>query len=171
MNITCMMVLTSVYLSVSSSLPPTPNIKPVEIWLLFNVAYPFLVIVASCLLQVWEKENNIHTLPSLFRSLKKGKLFCPVHLMKKSPQKCMDNRSGALRTCWHFISEFSTLFCIVYFLWFISCFIYRTTILRAIINKQNKTYLPESVIWALKKKNFSPNFCISWAPVRAKNWC
>ena len=52
MNITCMMVLTSVYLSVSSSLPPTPNIKPVEIWLLFNVAYPFLVIVASCLLQV-----------------------------------------------------------------------------------------------------------------------
>ena len=51
-NITCMMVLTSVYLSVSSSLPPTPNIKPVEIWLLFNVAYPFLVIVASCLLQV-----------------------------------------------------------------------------------------------------------------------
>ena len=138
MNITCMMVLTSVYLSVSSSLPPTPNIKPVEIWLLFNVAYPFLVIVASCLLQVWEKENIINRFLSPFRSLKKRKLFCPVQLMIKSPQKCMENRNGALIIFWHFISDFLTLCCIVYFLWVISCFIYRTTILRVIINKQNQ---------------------------------
>ena len=51
-NITCMMVLTSVYLSVSSSLPSTPNIKPVEVWLLFNLAYPFLVIITSIFLEV-----------------------------------------------------------------------------------------------------------------------
>ena len=51
-NITCMMVLASVYLSVSSSLPSTSDIKPVEIWLLFNLAYPFLVIFINVLLQV-----------------------------------------------------------------------------------------------------------------------
>ena len=51
-NITCMMVLASVYLSVSSSLPTTPNIKPVEVWLLFNLAYPFLVILINICLQV-----------------------------------------------------------------------------------------------------------------------
>ena len=51
-NITCMMVLTSVYLSVSTSLPSTSNIKPVEVWLLFNLAYPFLVIITNILLQV-----------------------------------------------------------------------------------------------------------------------
>ena len=51
-NITCMMVLASVYLSVSSSLPSTASIKPVEIWLLFNLAYPFLVIIVNILLQV-----------------------------------------------------------------------------------------------------------------------
>ena len=40
-NITCMMVLASVYLSVSASLPSTSNIKPVEVWLLFNLREGF----------------------------------------------------------------------------------------------------------------------------------
>ena len=51
-NITCMMVLTSVYLSVSTSLPRTSNIKPVEWWLIFNLAYPFLVILVNVVIQV-----------------------------------------------------------------------------------------------------------------------
>ena len=51
-NITCMMVLASVYLSVSASLPPTSDIKPVEVWLLFNLAYPVLVILTNVLTQV-----------------------------------------------------------------------------------------------------------------------
>ena len=51
-NITCMMVLASVYLSVSASLPSTSDIKPVEVWLLFNLAYPVLVILTNVLTQV-----------------------------------------------------------------------------------------------------------------------
>ena len=51
-NITCMMVLASVYLTVSASLPTTLRMKPVEIWLLFNLAYPVLVILVNVLLQV-----------------------------------------------------------------------------------------------------------------------
>ena len=51
-NITCMMVLASVYLSVSASLPYTSDIKPVEVWLIFNLAYPFLTILVNVLLQV-----------------------------------------------------------------------------------------------------------------------
>ena len=51
-NITCMMVLASVYLSVSNSLPSTPVIKPIEVWLLYNLAYPFFVIVNNVVLQV-----------------------------------------------------------------------------------------------------------------------
>ena len=62
-NITCMMVLASVYLSVSSSLPSTANIKPVEVWLLFNLAYPILVMLSNIFLQV-------HTLKSILRSPK-----------------------------------------------------------------------------------------------------
>ena len=56
-NITCMMVLASVYLSVSASLPTTSDIKPVEIWLLFNLAYPFLVIITNILIEVSEKNT------------------------------------------------------------------------------------------------------------------
>ena len=51
-NITCMMVLASVYLSVSGSLPKTVSIKPVEIWLLFNLAFPFVIIIFNIFLQV-----------------------------------------------------------------------------------------------------------------------
>ena len=51
-NITCMMVLASVYLSVSASLPTTSDIKPVEVWLIFNLAFPFLTILINVTLQV-----------------------------------------------------------------------------------------------------------------------
>ena len=51
-NVTCMMVLTSVYLSVSTSLPTTSNIKPVEIWLLASLAYPFVIILLNVFIQV-----------------------------------------------------------------------------------------------------------------------
>ena len=52
-NITCMMVLASVYLSVSDSLPTTSDIKPVEVWLLCSLVYPVLVIILNILLQVF----------------------------------------------------------------------------------------------------------------------
>ena len=51
-NITCMMVLASIYLSVSASLPVTADIKPVEVWLIFNLAYPFITILVNVLMQV-----------------------------------------------------------------------------------------------------------------------
>ena len=54
-NITSMMVLASIYVSVSSSLPSTPTIKPVDRWLLFNLSYPFLVIITNIVVQVYCK--------------------------------------------------------------------------------------------------------------------
>ena len=57
-NITCMMVLASIYLSVSSSLPTTSDIKPVEVWLLFNLAYPFITILVNVMLQLLEDSGR-----------------------------------------------------------------------------------------------------------------
>ena len=51
-NITCMMVLSSIYLSVSSSLPNTGTINPMECWILVNLFYPLLVILTNVILQV-----------------------------------------------------------------------------------------------------------------------
>ena len=59
-NITCMMVLASVYLSVSASLPSTSDIKPVELWLLVNLAFPGLVILLQVALQVNSKAQGCH---------------------------------------------------------------------------------------------------------------
>ena len=60
-NITSMMVLASIYLSVSSSLPITPNIKPVEWWLLFNLSYPFLVIMTNIIVEQKKKKSTINS--------------------------------------------------------------------------------------------------------------
>ena len=59
-NITCMMVLASVYLSVSASLPTTSGIKPVEVWLLVNLGYPFLVILVNIAQQAGTVEDLLH---------------------------------------------------------------------------------------------------------------
>ena len=51
-NITSMVVLATIYMTVSMSLPNTPDIKPVEVWLFFSIAFPFLVIITNVLMQV-----------------------------------------------------------------------------------------------------------------------
>ena len=63
-NVTCMMVLASVYISVSTSLPLTASVKPVDIWLLFNLGYPFMVIIVTIIQQVaivhqFEKQTTV----------------------------------------------------------------------------------------------------------------
>ena len=51
-NITSMVVLATIYMSVSMSLPNTPDIKPVEVWLFFSITYPFWVIITNVVMQV-----------------------------------------------------------------------------------------------------------------------
>ena len=50
-NLTSMMVLSAIYVSVSSSLPSTAAIKNVEIWLLFSFIYPFLIVLTQTFIQ------------------------------------------------------------------------------------------------------------------------
>ena len=50
-NLTSMMVLSAIYVSVSSSLPSTASIKNVEIWLLFSFIYPFLIVLTQTFIQ------------------------------------------------------------------------------------------------------------------------
>ena len=57
-NITSMVVLATIYVTVSTYLPSTANIKPVEYWLLFSLAYPFLVIITNVILQVSIVQNT-----------------------------------------------------------------------------------------------------------------
>ena len=70
-----MMVLASVYLSVSSSLPSTANIKPVEVWLLFNLAYPMTVILLNVLLQVTVSNTESLITFFIFSPLRTGSFY------------------------------------------------------------------------------------------------
>ena len=57
-NITCMMVLAALYISVSTSLPATANIKYIDVWLLFSLIFPFLIILINILL-FYAKKGHI----------------------------------------------------------------------------------------------------------------
>ena len=51
-NITIMVVLASIYMWEANSLPETANIKPVELWLLFNLIYNACILITLVLMQV-----------------------------------------------------------------------------------------------------------------------
>ena len=44
-NLTSMLVLTTMFINVSNSLPKTSYMKMVDAWLLFNLLYPFIVVL------------------------------------------------------------------------------------------------------------------------------
>ena len=50
-NITCMTVLASLYILFSSVVPQTSYIKSVDIWFLFNLIYPFCLILLHIFIQ------------------------------------------------------------------------------------------------------------------------
>ena len=94
-----MMVLASVYLSVSVSLPSTSDIKPVEIWLLFNLAFPFFVMKSNIIQQVEYSNRVIHNLPfiqaiekSLEKDEKDGNMKILVRPIKVEPHSDSEER-------------------------------------------------------------------------------
>ena len=57
-NITCMTVLASLYILFSSVVPQTSYIKSVDIWFLFNLIYPFCLILLHILIQKLKLEKE-----------------------------------------------------------------------------------------------------------------
>ena len=44
-NLTTMLVLTTMFISVSNNLPTTAYVKMIDIWLIFNLLMPFLLVL------------------------------------------------------------------------------------------------------------------------------
>ena len=49
-NLTVMLVLTSMFISVVAGLPVTSYIKMIEMWLLFNLTIPFVDVLLTCII-------------------------------------------------------------------------------------------------------------------------
>ena len=47
LNLTSLMVLSALYISVAAALPATSNIKNVDIWLLSSLIFPFLIVLIN----------------------------------------------------------------------------------------------------------------------------
>ena len=64
MNLTSMLVLTTMFINVSNNLPKTSYMKMVDVWLLFNLLYPFIVVLIHTYMDTLrnddEREINHH---------------------------------------------------------------------------------------------------------------
>ena len=58
MNLTSMLVLTTMFINVSNSLPKTSYMKMVDAWLLFNLLYPFIVVLLHTYMDTLRNEDD-----------------------------------------------------------------------------------------------------------------
>ena len=66
-NLSSMMVLAALYISISGSLPVTASVKYVEIWLLFNFLYPFIIVLTQTFIQNCKsKATSINMVTQVF---------------------------------------------------------------------------------------------------------
>ena len=63
-NLTSMLVLTTMFINVSNNLPKTSYMKMMDVWLLFNLMYPFIVVLLHTYMDTLrsddEREINHH---------------------------------------------------------------------------------------------------------------
>ena len=57
-NLTSMLVLSTMFISISNSLPKTSYMKMVDVWLLFNLLYPFLVVLLHTYMDTLRSEEG-----------------------------------------------------------------------------------------------------------------
>ena len=64
MNVTVMLVLTTMFINVSNNLPKTAYVKMIDIWLLFNLFKPFVDILLQTYIETLrtkeKREINHH---------------------------------------------------------------------------------------------------------------
>ena len=64
MNLTSMLVLTTMFINVSNNLPKTSYMKMVDVWLLFNLLLPFIIVLLHTYMDTLrndeEREINHH---------------------------------------------------------------------------------------------------------------
>ena len=61
-NLTVMLVLTSMFISVVAGLPVTSYIKMIEVWLLFTLLIPFIDVLLTCRIDNLRYKENCKNL-------------------------------------------------------------------------------------------------------------
>ena len=58
MNLTCMLVLTTIFIDVSNNLPKTSYMKMIDVWLLFTLLQPFIVVLLHTYMDSLREEDD-----------------------------------------------------------------------------------------------------------------
>ena len=58
MNLTSMLVLTTMFINVSNNLPKTSYMKMVDVWLLFNLLLPFIIVLLHTYMDTLRNEEE-----------------------------------------------------------------------------------------------------------------
>ena len=66
-NVTTLLVLTTLFISISDALPRTAYVKMIDLWLIFNLLVPFIEIILFSLANMIYKENMDMDYVTLFR--------------------------------------------------------------------------------------------------------
>ena len=76
-NLTSLLVLTTLYISVSQSLPTTHYVKMIELWLLFTLLIPFVEVIVHTYIESLREDTlkavNRHGTVKIIRGGQKGK--------------------------------------------------------------------------------------------------
>ena len=56
-NLTCMLVLVTLFISVSDSLPKTAYIKMMDLWLIFNLTLPFIEVLLHTYIEALNEDD------------------------------------------------------------------------------------------------------------------
>ena len=66
-NVTTLLVLTTLFISISDALPRTAYVKMIDIWLIFSLLIPFMEIILSSFANMFYKEDEDIDDVGLFR--------------------------------------------------------------------------------------------------------
>ena len=58
LNVTVMLMLTTMFISISNNLPKTAYVKMMDAWLLFNLSKPFIDIILQTYMEYLRSEDN-----------------------------------------------------------------------------------------------------------------
>ena len=115
-NVTTLLVLTTLFISISDALPRTSYVKAVDIWLITNLMIPFFEIILQSLMNIWyndyeDKDSRVLRVAPTNPGIKDND---NIHRIVRKSEKILGIMRILTRTA---LPGFYILFCIVFFLY------------------------------------------------------
>ena len=119
MNVTTLLVLTTLFISISDTLPRTSYVKAIDVWLITNLLIPFFEIILQSFINFWYKhyecdDTKICTRVSPMGTQKNDDC---KDCKSMNPKTCEKLRGIMTQITRYSLPGFYILFCIVFFLY------------------------------------------------------